>query len=93
MSTLATRLRVAPALALTLLATALSGCGPSNLVNGVTNPLSFGICGLIVIVLDIVALVEVWKSTRSDGDKLIWTGVIVILPFVGMIAYYLFGRK
>lgn len=93
MPTLSTRLRVAPALALTFLATALSGCGPSNLVRGVTNPLSFGICGLIVIVLDIVALVEVWKSERSDTDKLIWTGVIVILPFVGMIAYYLFGRK
>ena len=93
MSTLSARLRVAPALALTLLATALSGCGPSNLVRGIRSPFSFGICGLIVVVLDIVALVEVWKSTRSDGDKLLWTIGIVVFPFVGLIAYYLIGRK
>ena len=94
MTDLTSRLRVAPALALTLLATAVSGCGaPSNLVRGVRNPFGYGLCGLIVIVLDIVALVEVWKSTRSDGDKLLWTIGILVFPVVGLIAYYLIGRK
>ena len=90
---MSTRLRALPALALALLATAVSGCGPSNLIGGVRNPLSYGICGLIIIVLDLLAIVEVWKSSRSDGDKLLWTIVIVIFPLVGLAAYYLIARK
>lgn len=88
-----THLRALPALLGLAGATILSGCGPSNLVSGVRNPFSYGICGLLIIVLDVLALVEVWKSSRTDGDKILWTAVIIILPFVGLIAYYLFGRK
>ena len=93
MTDLTSRLRALPALALALLATAVSGCGPSNLVRGVQNPFGYGICGLIIVILDLVALVEVWKSSRTSGDKIVWTLAIVILPFVGLIAYYAFGRK
>lgn len=87
------RLRALPALLALVGATVLSGCGPSNLVSGVRNPFGYGVCGLLVIVLDVLALVEVWKSARSDSDKILWTAVIIILPFVGLLAYYLFGRK
>ncbi len=87
------RLRALPALLALVGATVLSGCGPSNLIRGVRNPFGFGICGLLIIVLDVLALVEVWKSSRTDSDKILWTAVIIILPFVGLIAYYLFGRK
>ncbi len=87
------RLRALPALALALLATAVSGCGPSNLVGGIRNPLGYGVCGLIIIILDVLAIVEVWKSPRSDGDKLLWTVVIVVFPLVGLAAYYFFARK
>jgi sugar phosphate permease len=87
------RLRAFPALALALVATALSGCGPDNLVRGFRNPMGFGFCGLVIIVLDVLAIVEVWKSGRSDGDKLLWTLAIVVFPFVGLLAYYFVGRK
>jgi len=86
------RFRALPALALALLATAVSGCGPSNLVQGLRSPFS-GVCWLIIVVLDVLAIVEVWKSSRSDGDKLLWTVVIVIFPLVGLAAYYFFARK
>ena len=87
------RFSAAPALALASLAAVLSGCGPSNLVQGLRNPLGIGFCGLIIVVLDVLAIVEVWKSTRDDTSKLLWTVFIVIAPLVGLIAYYLFGRK
>lgn len=87
------RLRALPALLALTGAAVLSGCGPSNLIRGAQNPFGYGFCGLIVIVLDVLALVEIWKSPRQDSDKILWTAVIVILPFVGLIAYYLFGRK
>lgn len=91
--TLTSRVRTAPALALAVFATALSGCGPSNLVGGLQNPRGLGICGVIVVVLDLLALVEVWKSARTTGDKLLWTAIIVVFPFVGLAAYYFLGRK
>lgn len=87
------RLRALPALLALVGATVLSGCGPSNLVRGLTNPGRLSFCGLLIVVLDVLALIEVWKSARTDGDKVLWSAVIVIFPFVGLIAYYLFGRK
>lgn len=89
---MARSLRTLPVLALGLLATGLAGCGPGNLVDGVSNPLSFGICGLIVIVLDVLALIELVNSGRSQGDKILWAIVIVVFPFVGLLGYYFFAR-
>ena len=72
---------------------ALSGCGPDNLIEGLGNPFGYGLCGLIIVILDVIALVEIVNSGRSTGDKLLWSLVIVFLPFVGLIAYYMFGKK
>ena len=75
-----------------LAALLLSGCGP-NLFDRVMNPSSLGCCGLIVAVLDIVALVEILGSTRTTGNKIIWSLIIIFLPLLGFFAYYLFGRR
>ncbi len=69
----------------------LSGCGP-NLFEYAMQPRSLGCCGLIVVVLDIVALVEVLGSARTTGNKILWSLIIIFLPFLGFFAYYLFGR-
>ena len=85
--------RFAPAALASAFAVLLTGCGPSNLFDGLRNPFGYGVCGLVVIVLDVLALTEVYNSRRSDLDKILWAIVIVILPFVGLIAWYLIGRK
>lgn len=85
------RLRALPALALALVATALSGCGPS-LISRASNPFGYG-CGIVWLVLAVMALADVWKSGRADSDKVIWTVVIVAVPVGGSIGYYLFGRR
>ena len=78
--------------ALLALPLVLVGCGGNNLIDYARNP--FGsICGLIVLIVDVIALVEVWKSARSDGDKLLWSLLIVFFPVLGLIIYYLFGRR
>ena len=85
-------LRSVPALLAVGLAAVLSGCGPGNLVEGLRHPLR-NPWWLIIVVLDVIAIVEVLNSSRSTGDKALWTIVIVIFPFVGLLAYYFFGRK
>lgn len=72
---------------------AFSGCGADNLFEGLGNPFGYGFCGLLLLVLDVLAIVEIINSTRSSGDKLLWSLVIIVFPFVGLLAYYVFGRK
>ncbi len=49
--------------------------------------------GLIVLVLDIIAIVDVLKSSVDTGKKALWILLIIILPVVGMVLYFLLGKK
>lgn len=71
----------------------LSGCGGGGLLDRVGNFWSYGFCSALVVVLDIVALLEVYRSERSSGDKILWTLIILFFPILGCIGYYFFGRK
>jgi len=52
-----------------------------------------GVVGLIVLVLDIIAIVDVLKSSMDTGKKALWIVLILILPVVGMVLYFLIGKK
>lgn len=78
-----------PIALLSLVPLLLAGCGP-NLIDRVTGPIG-GVCGLIIVILDIVALVNLWQSSRTDGNKVLWTLLIVFFPVGGLILYYLFA--
>ncbi|MCX5698029.1 MAG: PLD nuclease N-terminal domain-containing protein [Candidatus Omnitrophica bacterium] len=52
-----------------------------------------GILGLIVLVLDIIAIVDVLKSFTDTSKKALWIILILILPVVGMVLYFLIGKK
>ncbi|MEZ4888833.1 MAG: PLDc N-terminal domain-containing protein [Chitinophagales bacterium] len=51
-----------------------------------------GILGLIHLILWLIAAVEIFQSGKSAGNKLLWVLVILFLPVVGLILYYLIGR-
>jgi uncharacterized membrane protein len=55
--------------------------------------MTYGILGLIVLILDIVAIVKVLGGSSTTERKVIWTVVILLLPFVGMILYFLLGER
>ncbi|MBU1727096.1 MAG: PLDc N-terminal domain-containing protein [Candidatus Omnitrophica bacterium] len=52
-----------------------------------------GLIGLVVLILDIVAIVDLFKSSLDTGKKILWLILILILPLVGMILYFLIGKK
>ncbi len=52
-----------------------------------------GIVGLIILVLDIIAIVDCVKSSMETGMKVLWIVLIILLPIIGLILYFLLGRK
>jgi hypothetical protein len=52
-----------------------------------------GIVGLVVAVLDIIAIVDLLKSSIDTGKKALWIILILFLPVIGMVLYFLIGKK
>ena len=52
-----------------------------------------GILGLILLVLNILAIVDCVKSNKSGGQKALWIILILVLPLIGLILYYVIGKK
>lgn len=52
-----------------------------------------GLLGLIVLVLDIIAIVDAVKSTMETGKKVLWIILVLVFPVIGVICYFLLGRK
>ena len=51
----------------------------------------FSLLGVVVFVLDIIALVSLLKSGVDSGTKILWALLIILLPVLGMILYFLMG--
>lgn len=51
-----------------------------------------GLLGLIILILDIWAIVKVVGSGKSTGWKVFWVVLILVLPVLGLIIWFLFGR-
>jgi hypothetical protein len=53
----------------------------------------YGLLGLVVLVLDIFAIVDCVKSNSDTGKIVLWVVLILFLPILGMILYFLVGRS
>ncbi len=53
----------------------------------------YTIFGVLVLILDIFAIVGVLGGSSSGQRKALWTVLILLLPVVGMVLYYLVGRE
>lgn len=51
------------------------------------------ILGLIVLILDIVAIVSILQSGLSLAMKAVWVLVVLVLPVIGMILWFVIGNK
>jgi hypothetical protein len=52
-----------------------------------------GVLGILSIILWIWALVDALGNSRLQGtEKLVWVIVILFLPLLGSILYFLIGR-
>lgn len=51
------------------------------------------IIGLVVLVLDILAIVQIVQSGHTTGMKIVWVLVVLLLPLIGMILWFVIGKK
>jgi hypothetical protein len=52
-----------------------------------------GFFGLLILIADIWAIVNVLGSRSSTGSKVLWTVLIILLPLVGFIIWLVAGPR
>lgn len=52
----------------------------------------YSILGLVHLILFLIAAFEILTSSKSLVHKLLWILLILLLPVVGLIIYFLLGR-
>ena len=55
--------------------------------------MEFGLLGLIILIADIYAIIQVFKSGASGLAKILWTIGILIFPVVGFIVWLIAGPR
>jgi uncharacterized membrane protein len=52
-----------------------------------------GLIGLIILIADIWAIVNVLQSGASTGGKVLWIVLILLLPVVGLLIWLIAGPR
>ena len=52
-----------------------------------------GVFGLLVLIGDIWAIINILQSPVSNEKKLIWIVAVVLLPMLGLILWYFLGPR
>ncbi|HET6493566.1 MAG TPA: PLDc N-terminal domain-containing protein [Burkholderiales bacterium] len=52
-----------------------------------------GIFGLLILIADIWAIVNIAQSGATTGHKVLWIVLVVVLPLVGLIIWLLLGPR
>lgn len=52
-----------------------------------------GLFGLLILILDVYAIVKTVQSNAGTGAKVAWIVVILLLPVLGLLLWFLFGPK
>jgi hypothetical protein len=52
-----------------------------------------GILGLLILAIDVWAIVTIIQSGAATGAKVLWIVLILLLPVVGVILWFLLGPR
>ena len=56
-------------------------------------PTTLSLVGAVILLLDIFAIVSVLLGSSGAIRKLFWIALVLLLPIVGMLLYFLIGRS
>jgi hypothetical protein len=52
-----------------------------------------GILGLLILIADIWAIVNIFQSDATTGAKVLWIALVLVLPLLGFVAWYFAGPR
>ena len=52
-----------------------------------------GLFGLLVLIADVWAIVNIIQSGADTGNKVLWIVIVFLLPLLGFILWYFWGPK
>ena len=52
-----------------------------------------GVIGLLILIGDIWALINILQSSTGNDKKLLWVVVVVLLPVIGLILWFFMGPR
>jgi succinate dehydrogenase/fumarate reductase cytochrome b subunit len=52
-----------------------------------------GLFGIIVLIADVWAIINIFQSGADTGKKVLWTVLVILLPVLGFILWYFLGPK
>lgn len=52
-----------------------------------------GLFGLLILAADIWAIINIFQSSSSNINKLLWILLVILLPVVGLIIWFFIGPR
>lgn len=52
-----------------------------------------GIFGLLLLVADIWAIINILQSSASTGAKALWAVLVLLLPLLGLVIWFFAGPR
>jgi hypothetical protein len=52
-----------------------------------------GLWGLLVLIADVWAIVNIFQSNDTTGKKVLWTVLVIVLPVLGFILWLILGPR
>ena len=52
-----------------------------------------GLIGFLILVADIYAILQITKTSAGPGKQALWIAIVLVLPVLGLIIWYLLGPK
>jgi phospholipase D-like protein len=55
--------------------------------------MGYSLWGVLVLIGDIWAIINILQSSASNEKKLLWVVVVVLLPLIGLILWFFLGPR
>ncbi len=52
-----------------------------------------GLWGILVLIADIWAIINIAQSSASTGKKVLWIVLVLLLPVLGVIIWFFMGPR
>ena len=67
---------------------------PAQPQNGTDmNMQSNGLLGVLILAADVWAIINIFQSGASNGNKAFWIVLVALLPVLGMILWFFLGPR